>query len=303
MMGYNLLPTILMPTRFGIKSNTLIDHIYYFNRKNKIYNTLSILSGNIFSDISDHLPNFMIIKTNEKLKTHKENRPKIRIYSKLNNEKFNQKLNSLDWSSLYNTTDANDAYNGFISKIITTFNECYPLVTLSRRGSKDKAYITENLKKCCHKKNKLYKKWIKSSTQADRDKYKNYARILKQLVKASETDYYQTMFEQCKNDSKKLWKNLNHICSYNNKKRKTSNQINKLLHDNKTITDSKGIAETFNHYFCNVASNINKSIDATNISHMSWMKNSNQKSIFLEAITYMELSDLKVESNDKRYFI
>jgi len=100
------------------------------------------------------------------------------------------------------------------------------------------------------------------------------------------------MFEQCKNDSKKLWKNLNHICSYNNKKRKTSNQINKLIHDNKTITDSKGIAETFNHYFCNVASNINKSIDATNISHMSWMKNSNQKSIFLEAVTYMELSDL-----------
>jgi hypothetical protein len=100
------------------------------------------------------------------------------------------------------------------------------------------------------------------------------------------------MFEQCKNNSKKLWKNINNIFSYNNKKTKSNVQINKLFHNNRVVTDSCGISEAFNQYFCEVATNINKHIETTTTSHMSWMKNPNQNSIFLEAVTTMELSDL-----------
>ena len=48
MLNRNIIPMILMPTRFGRTSNTLIDHIYYYNNcRNKNYATQSLCSGNL----------------------------------------------------------------------------------------------------------------------------------------------------------------------------------------------------------------------------------------------------------------
>jgi len=44
------------------------------------------------------------------------------------------------------------------------------LIKLSRRGSKDKKWITANLKKSSNQKNMLYNKWIKSENTADEDR-------------------------------------------------------------------------------------------------------------------------------------
>ena len=60
MITNNYLPVITMPTRITPKSATLVDHIYFFN--NNLKQNLEIHSGNIFSDITDHLPIFFIIK-------------------------------------------------------------------------------------------------------------------------------------------------------------------------------------------------------------------------------------------------
>ena len=47
-----------------------------------------------------------------------------------------------------------------------------------------------------------------------------------------------------------------------------------------------------NEYFCNVASSIHDTVSKTNTSHMMFMSNSNAKTIFLEAVTNLELSDV-----------
>ena len=49
-----------MPTRITHKSATLIDHIYYYEGLNKC-DTISVESGNLLTDISDHLPNYQSI--------------------------------------------------------------------------------------------------------------------------------------------------------------------------------------------------------------------------------------------------
>ena len=150
MLAYDVTPTILMPTRFGRTSNTLIDHIYYYNGNIKNVASQSLSSGNIFSDISDHLPNFLIIK-NVKISTLQ--RPKIRIFSKKNHIRFSSLLAEVDWDkNIYSCTNVDAAYNNYIDVIKSTFDKCYPLVTLSRRGQKDKAWFTEGLKKCCREK-------------------------------------------------------------------------------------------------------------------------------------------------------
>ena len=55
MSSYFFCPQILQPSRITDHSATLIDNIF-FNSLN--YNTIS---GNILSDLSDHLPNFLCI--------------------------------------------------------------------------------------------------------------------------------------------------------------------------------------------------------------------------------------------------
>ena len=53
--SYNLLPYITLPTRITNSSRTLIDNIFTNSTSTKI------ISGNLTSTVSDHLPQFFII--------------------------------------------------------------------------------------------------------------------------------------------------------------------------------------------------------------------------------------------------
>ena len=102
-------------------------------------------SGNFFSDLSDHLPNYMLLIDNATGK--KTNRPFIRIFSDKNKEKFYTMLQSVSWDMIFNQNDTNTAYNNFIEIITEAYKKSFPTTRLSRRRSKDKPWITKALKK------------------------------------------------------------------------------------------------------------------------------------------------------------
>ena len=77
MLSHNLIPSITIPTRFTERTTTLIDHIFVRLPQTKINNMVT--SGNLITDISDHLSNFSIIDID--IRTTKE-RPYIRLYNK-----------------------------------------------------------------------------------------------------------------------------------------------------------------------------------------------------------------------------
>ena len=62
----NFSPIITMPTRITSRSSTLIDHIYFYPGTKYPWCDSNIKSGNILSDITDHLPNFIFILNNSK---------------------------------------------------------------------------------------------------------------------------------------------------------------------------------------------------------------------------------------------
>ena len=53
--SFNFLPCILQPTRITEHSATLIDNIFSNNMEHHQ------VSGNVIHDITDHLPNFLIL--------------------------------------------------------------------------------------------------------------------------------------------------------------------------------------------------------------------------------------------------
>ena len=52
-----------MPSRVTANTATIIDHIYYYEGSNS-KKDLSILTGNLWLDLTDHLPNYLLIFVN-----------------------------------------------------------------------------------------------------------------------------------------------------------------------------------------------------------------------------------------------
>ena len=64
-------------------------------------------------------------------------------------------------------------------------------------------------------------------------------------------NYFQRKFAECSNNSRDIWKILNSLILYKN----TSKDV-MLNHDGSTVSDPSAIADVFNNYFSNEASNV-----------------------------------------------
>ena len=100
--------------RISQNSATLIDHLYYYAGINS-KKDINIYSSNIFSDLSDHLPNFIIL-SNSRNQKESNQRPLIRLYSEKNKSAFQQSFALVDWqTTLYSCQDVNTCYSRFLS--------------------------------------------------------------------------------------------------------------------------------------------------------------------------------------------
>ena len=153
----NFIPCITIPTRITSRSASIIDHIFVKIPPKLIQ--IKCSSGNLITDLSDHLPNFTFLD----LKTQNtKKRPFVRLFTEKNKKLFADKLH--EEAPLINTndlTDPNRAYNIFSNNYLRLFNKHFPLTKLSKKAAKDKPYVTSGIKVSIKFKNKLYKKYKK----------------------------------------------------------------------------------------------------------------------------------------------
>ena len=138
------------------------------------------MSGNLWCDISDHLPNYVIVSNPKKNKPSCE-RPLTRIYSDKNMKTFQHLISSTVWDDIYNCQDVDESYKVFQAKLKTCCDESFPLIRVSRRCARNKRWITPGIIVCSKKKNKLYKKWITSKKDSDGLEYKSYRKIFESV--------------------------------------------------------------------------------------------------------------------------
>ncbi len=77
-LSNNFIPYITLPTRITDNSISIIDHIL-LKESDKLCN--KITAGNIYNNITDHLPNFILIYLHNRDSHKHTNRPMIRLYS------------------------------------------------------------------------------------------------------------------------------------------------------------------------------------------------------------------------------
>jgi hypothetical protein len=87
---------------------------------------------------------------------------------------------------------------------------------------------------------------------------KNFKRVYTKLAEVAEKNYYKQLFDTKTNSIKKLWSNLNTVCSF--KKHIYNRNINRITVGNTDIVDPNDICNEFNKFFSGVGENLVKGL-------------------------------------------
>ena len=250
------IPLISRPTRITDHSATLIDHLYT-NSLNAVTST-----GILTVDISDHLgtyANFLLNGHNHNhqpiITPRSSSAPEYRKFNDDNVEKFRELITNENWASVDSEHDAQSKYDNFICIYTDHYNTAFPLSSNTKRKKQradPKPWILPWLEEACDRKNRCYHSYIKSPTSANHTKYKKLKKFVTKHIKKAKLQYYTNYFKQYSADSRKQWQMINTLLNKN--KRKIT--IPKLVNEGKDITSPTEIANTFNNYFCNIASKL-----------------------------------------------
>lgn len=157
LINNGLIPYISLPTRFSLRSATLIDHI--FCKLNSHRQKTS--SGIILSDLSDHFPCFVILK-NKSFHTLLPKHVQLRTNSESAYNNLQTELRSIDINSQIDSSsnaDPNSNYKVIARTITQLCNRHLPIrkVKFNKYKHKVTPWITFGIIKSIKYRDKLYK--------------------------------------------------------------------------------------------------------------------------------------------------
>ena len=275
LMSYGYLPYITLPSRITEYSATCIDHIFIKYAKNSRLQPTSTLSGMFYCDITDHLPCFVSLKST--FCFDNANRPKVRLFGDKNCRKFKELMESYDWNTLY--LSSLDLYRSFISIVKHFYEISFQWWHFPVQEWELQAMGYEGIEKKSIKNNhKLYKLYIRSGDEQTKSKYNRYKNMLRVCIREAENKYYQNQFEDTRSSSYNLWKNSSPII--NPSKKKKLNNINKLVINGHSISDSKDISQCMNNFFCNIGNDLQSVIPNTGDQYKHFLSERAERTFF-----------------------
>ena len=289
-----LLPVITLPTHFGPKNGSIIDHIYV---KSDI-DLSDLYSGISLHKFSDHLPIFCSIPLkNEPIELPKF--IKVTNFSDQNWHNLSEELSNINWSEKIITdnlfANPNINYNIFIDTIIKAKDKHLPTKTVrfKRYKHKNNAWITTGLLTCIKQKDHLYKKLHSLKKDhpnyiAIKNEFKSYEKNLKNLIYTTKKKYHTDQFNKYRSDIKNTWQTNKVILNKNKSNRK--NQTKFCVNGNIVEGDLK-IANEFNKFFSEIGPTLAAQIKPLNPNQRikSFLQSNIQQNFFFSLTTPPEV--------------
>ena len=197
----NFRPYISTPTRLTDTTATIIDHIFVKTAQEHMHTNME--SENLYSDITDHLPNLIMWK---KQQDHTSNdRPLIRIYSEKNIKSFQNTLEGSDWDSILTGEKSDEMCENFYNHDLKKLTNAPHFPVNPEKRSKDKKRITSGLRNSIQKKHFLYKNWnpLLKKTEWNTKYIKN---ILSTCLKDAENSHYINLVNEKQSGTTNFWK-------------------------------------------------------------------------------------------------
>ena len=280
-----ILPQITLPTRITAASKTLIDNIFLSPVKHEK------ISGNLTTGVSDHLPQFLLIK---KHYNHYNHIKFARDWKNFYEENFLIDFLSSDWDDLLSFQEKNPdhSFDSFLNRIENLLNQYAPLRRLTKKQRlESKPWITTGLKKSIYLRDKLLNKYIKckdpNKKTALHNEYKAYRNMIVTLLRKSKHNHFSKFFHLNSKNSKKIWEGIN---SYLNRRKNSENRNITLTINDNTITDPQKVADIFNKYFTTIADDIRSKIPKFFNNPSQYLTNPLPNSFFFSPISIDEMT-------------
>ena len=205
--NYLLSPQIIIPTRVNSNSKTLIDNIFLSPTN------LETLSGNLTVGISDHLPQFLLLKKSVSsfLVSDRNNNVGVKDWKKFDHINFKKEFKNNDWDKVFiENKDPDTCFDIFYNTFSALLDKHVPTKKLSKTQIKSslKPWITKGIKKSIQKRDNILKKYIRTRNENRKEilynQYKNYRNNVVKLIRISKKNYHKEFFNKNINNNKKI---------------------------------------------------------------------------------------------------
>jgi len=294
MNSLSFLPHITKPTRFptGCQAGTpsLLDHIWF----NRLY---PCISGIMISNISDHMPNFVII-LNQDLGTPSTTKIMFRDHCESNMRIFLSKIGQCNNIIADNGNDLNLLMESFHDRINEIYCESFPLkIKFLSRKRLSSPWLRGDLLSKIKLKSKYFK--LLKLDLITNEFYNRYRNMVTNSVRNAKKNYFRACFERSQNDCKQTWKIIKNLMNVN----VTKSKIKSIVVNDRIVSGDGEIADLFNRHFTNVAHKINDSIPPPVGDPVENIVLQSDNSFFLFPVTKGELLGLISKIKNSRYGI
>ncbi|MEW8542134.1 MAG: endonuclease/exonuclease/phosphatase family protein, partial [Candidatus Thiodiazotropha sp.] len=246
---------VMEPTRVTQSTSTLLDHIYTNNEDN-IFSVRVPKLG-----ISDHYAVFCNRKINQSFKNHAHSSITYRSFKNFNENEFLRDLLSVKWDSLEALENVDDILDKWYSLFTDVINKHAPLKTHRVKNLIQPDWITSDILD-------TMKERDNHKRQGNIEEYKKLRNKVSELIKSAKKSTYENKIENGKDDPKSVWKIFKEFGASSKSKNNRNNDILGLNINGKIVSDDASIAEHFNDYFINIASNLKEPMQLYNFTKL-----------------------------------
>ena len=243
---YNLTTIDTFPTRSQGTTSTTIDNIFIDYSKIPNY-----IVSPFFNGLSDHDAQLLIIKDlNLQSQGHY-----VHITRNINSYSINEFKISLSYENVFclnNNPDVDTLFNSFLYHHLRIFHNHFLQRKFIKRHNHT-SWITPGIKISCKHKRFLYLHTRSSDDSSLKKYYKQYCKMLVNVIKEAKKYTYNNQINKSTNKIKTTWNII----------KKETNRHKRLI----TMTDYHNSSEAFNNYFLTISENIIKNIRSTKQNH------------------------------------
>jgi len=233
------------PTCFTKIADPSLNDVILTNVPNLCMNILNFDCG-----ISD-VHNFISVQFKSNVESRKTVTKNYRSFKKFSDEFFLSDLEKVDFDTLIDDNNINNAYNNFETAFINVIDKHAPLK--SRKSVPRPApFMNSDLRKAVYKKRMLKNKFFQSKTDKNWENYRKQRNYVTKLKKMSIRNYF---FERCTGGPKStdFWPTIKPFLT---NKGNINNKEIVLEENDKIINNQSEVATSFNDFFLNVAKDI-----------------------------------------------
>ena len=287
--SFSFRPLILQPTRVTSRSLTLIDNIFI----NDI--ACSSTGGNLTSSISDHFSQFCHLDILQSIRQSAKSKYS-RDWKNFNKQRFAYELSKYNWNDVTSPeVDTNTSTKNFFDNINNLLDQMAPLKRLTKKekGLIERPWITSGILASMHSRDMLYSDFLREKDsvikQSKYDLYKTKRNMVTLLIRVSKKDHYTKYFTENNTNLKKTWEGIRGLI---NVSKKSNSNINKLIVQNKELTDPVVMASAMNDFFVNIGKSVDQKIPDSSKSFSNYLGECNNFCITLNPCTDIEMNKL-----------